>query len=349
MPRINKESNSDPKISIALSTYNGEMHLKEQLDSFLCQKLLPYEIVVCDDASTDSTVKILEAFARTAPFPIRIYQSEHNLGLIQNFSKAASLCTGDYVAFSDQDDIWLPDRLDASFHKMKEAEQEYGSDIPLLVYSDLILIDSEGRFLGPSFMKHKKMWHSDHDPLRRLLIHNNVAGNTSLCNKVLMQVSLPFPEVVTNHDGWFALVAASIGKIFFLPEAQVLYRQHESNAVGARPIRKVNIRYIRDTLNRIIEEFILTSIPKIEINGYLHHAKELQKRLNERSRKVPSILNIYIEALEQGGPKAARILFMNKIRPYGFINTFLFYHCMARRTEKEIGSLILPQKNGQFS
>ena len=334
MSRINKELNSDSKISIALCTYNGERYLKEQLDSFLRQKLFPYEIVACDDASTDSTVEILEDFARTAPFPIRIYRSEHNLGLIQNFSKAASLCTGDYVAFSDQDDIWLPDRLDASFHRMKEAEREYGSDIPLLVYSDMSIIDSEGLCLRPSFMKHEKVWHSDHDPLRRLLAQNIISGNTSLCNKVLMQVSLPFPEVITNHDGWFALIAASIGKIFFIPEALVLYRQHESNAVGAGPTQKVNIRYIRYVLNYIIEELFLTSIPMKVINKYLHQAKELQKRLNERSRKAPSILNIYIEALEQGGLMAARILIMNKIRPYGFRNSFLFYHCIARSTEK---------------
>ena len=334
MSRINKELNSDPKISIALCTYNGERYLKEQLDSFLRQKLLPYEIVACDDASTDSTVEILEDFARTAPFPIRIYRSEHNLGLIQNFSKAASLCTGDYVAFSDQDDIWLPDRLDASFHRMKEAEREYGSDIPLLVYSDMSIIDSEGLCLRPSFMKHEKVWHSDHDPLRRLLAQNIISGNTSLCNKVLMQVSLPFPEVITNHDGWFALIAASIGKIFFIPEALVLYRQHESNAVGTSPTQKVNIKYIRYILNCIIEEFILISIPKMKINKYLHQAKELQERLNERGRKAPSILNIYIEALEQGGLMAARILIMNKIRPYGFRNSFLFYHCIARSTEK---------------
>jgi hypothetical protein len=77
----------------------------------------------------------------------------------------------------------------------------------------------------------------------------------------------------------------------------------------------------------------------VKINKYLHQAKELQKRLNERSRNVPSILNVYIEALEQGGLVAARILIMNKIHPYGFIKTFLFYHCIARSTEKEIGSL----------
>jgi hypothetical protein len=145
-----------------------------------------------------------------------------------------------------------------------------------------------------------------------------------------MQVSLPFPEVITNHDGWFALVAASIGKIFFIPEALVLYRQHESNAVGAGPTQKVNIRYIRYILNHIIEEFSLTSITMMEINKYLYQAKELQKRLNERSRKAPSILNIYIEALEQGGLMAARILIINKIRPFGFIKAFLFYYWIAR-------------------
>ena len=332
MSRINKELNSDLKISIALCTYNGERYLKEQLDSFLRQKLLPYEIVACDDASTDSTVKILEDFARKAPFPIRIYRSEQNIGLIQNFSKAASLCTGDYIAFSDQDDIWLPDRLDASFHRMKEAEREYGSDIPLLVYSDLSLIDFEGRCLGLSFMKYKKISPSDFDSLRKLLAQNIIAGCTSLCNKSLLQVSLPFPEVVTNHDGWFALVAASIGKIIFIPEALVLYRQHESNAIGATK-KDMNVNTIRHILNFIIAEFIF-SIPAIEyfpLYKYLYKAKELQKRLNEHKRKTPAILNIYIEALEKGGLMAALILFMNKIRPYGFINALVYYNRVARK------------------
>jgi glycosyltransferase involved in cell wall biosynthesis len=321
-----------PKISIALCTYNGEKYLKEQLDSFLRQKLLPYEIVVCDDVSTDSTVEILEDFSRTAPFPVRIYRNDHNIGLNKNFSKAASLCTGDYVAFSDQDDIWLPDRLDVCFHKMNEAELEYGVDIPLLVYSDLSIIDSEGHYLGPSFMRHQNMWHSDPDPLRRLLAQNTVSGSTSLCNKILMQDCLPFPEVVTNHDGWFSLVAASCGKIIFIPEVLVLYRKHGSNVVGASPRLSSNLKFI---ISYIMEEFFLTSNPTDIIfpptKYYLHQAKELQNRLKVRNRKSPAILNIFIDALERGGIKSTLILLMNNVRPYGFIKSIIYYHRITRR------------------
>jgi glycosyltransferase involved in cell wall biosynthesis len=326
------KSNPLPKISIALCTYNGEKYLKEQFESFLRQKLLPHEIVVCDDVSTDSTVKILEDFSRTAPFPVRIYQNDHNIGLTKNFSKAASLCTGEYVAFSDQDDIWLPDRLDACCHKMKEAELEYGTDIPLLVYSDLSIIDSEGHFVGPSFMRHQNMWHSDPDPLGRLLAQNTVSGSTALCNKTLMHDCMPFPEVITNHDGWFALVAASCGKILFIPETQVLYRKHDSNVVGASPRRGINLRFIARYIKR---EFFLTSNP-IDIifpptKHYLHQAKELQTRLKERNRRSPAILNIFIDALEKGGVKSTLILLMNNIRPYGLIKSLIYYHRIARR------------------
>jgi glycosyltransferase involved in cell wall biosynthesis len=326
------KSNSLPKISIALCTYNGEKYLKEQLESFLRQKLLPHEIVVCDDLSTDSTVKILEDFSQTAPFSVRIYQNDRNIGLTKNFSKAASLCTGEYIAFSDQDDIWLPDRLDACCHKMKEAELKYGKDIPLLVYSDLSIIDSEGRAIGPSFMRHQNMWHSDPDPLGRLLAQNTVSGSTALCNKALMQDCLPFPEVITNHDGWLSLIAASCGKILFIPEALVLYRKHDSNVVGATPRRVINLRSIAGYIKR---EFFLTSNPVDIIfpltKHYLHQAKELRKRLNERNKKYPATLNIFIDALESGGVKYTLVLLMNNIRPYGLIKSLIYYHRIARR------------------
>ena len=99
-------------ISIALCTYHGERFLQEQLDSFLQQTRLPDELVVCDDGSTDLTVPILEAFGVQAPFPVRLSINSQNLGFTKNFEKAISLCRGEIIAMSDQDDVWLPEKLE---------------------------------------------------------------------------------------------------------------------------------------------------------------------------------------------------------------------------------------------
>ena len=100
------------RISIALCTYNGDPYLSELLESLAGQDFRPCELVVCDDGSTDSTLSILNEFEHVAPFPIRIFNNTENLGVIKNFEKALSLCTGDYIAPCDQDDIWQPEKLE---------------------------------------------------------------------------------------------------------------------------------------------------------------------------------------------------------------------------------------------
>lgn len=99
------------RISIAMATYNGERFIAQQMKSLAGQTHLPAELVVCDDGSTDATLAIVEDFARTAPFPVRIFRNETNLGYVRNFLKAASLCEGDWIAFCDQDDVWVPEKL----------------------------------------------------------------------------------------------------------------------------------------------------------------------------------------------------------------------------------------------
>lgn len=316
-----------PQISIALCTYNGEKYLKEQLDSFVQQTLSPYELVVCDDCSSDSTTDILEAFAWTAPFPVRIYHNEYTLGLIKNFSKAAGLCRGEYVAFSDQDDIWLPDKLDACFQAMGRAECKYGKDVPLLVHSDLSIIDNDNRVIASSWMKVKHLRPVEVDPLKNLLVMNYISGCTSLCNKILIKNSLPFPDVIMNHDGWVALIAASHGKIIFIPEPKVLYRQHPSNASGRAlywyDVRDLNPKHI---LNNLIPMAIGL------LARVLYQAKVLQEHLASISCGVPPILNCYIDALERGGLlNSFRVMFILKVRQQGFFPNILDFYVITRR------------------
>ena len=112
-----------PRISVALCTYNGASFLDAQLDSYLTQTRLPDELVVCDDQSSDATLALLDGFAKRAPFPVRLHHNQARLGSTKNFEKAIGLCTGDLIATSDQDDVWLPDKLalsEAAFAKSPE-------------------------------------------------------------------------------------------------------------------------------------------------------------------------------------------------------------------------------------
>jgi len=99
-------------LSVAMCTYNGEQYLQEQLDSIIAQTRLPNEVVVCDDGSTDATLQILDEFQETAPFPVRIYRNGTRLGPTKNFEKAIKLCSGNVIALSDQDDVWMPHKLE---------------------------------------------------------------------------------------------------------------------------------------------------------------------------------------------------------------------------------------------
>lgn len=313
-----------PRISVALCTYNGERFLREQLDSFVEQSVLPYELVVCDDASTDSTFTVLEEFSRTAPFPVRLFRNENNLGVVQNFSKAVYLCAGDYVALSDQDDVWLPGKLEASIEMMRQGEQVHGSDTPLLVHTDLRLVDSEKREIAPSYMRHQHLTHRDIDPLKTILARNFVTGCTCLCNRALIRESHPFPEKIFMHDWWLALIAASRGKILFVPEAKILYRQHGSNSLGARSLIYYNIKeFIKPSRK---QRAIRTMLELLEI------AMELKKRLSDLSCDEHPYLASYIEAFQKGGIlNAFLIIFLIKVRTQGFLPNLRFYYRISRR------------------
>src|ERR687894_3003245 len=100
------------RFSVAMCTYNGARFVAEQLASVAAQTRPPDELVVCDDGSTDETCRLVEEFAARAPFPVRLFVNERNLGSTRNFGRAVALCEGDLVALSDQDDVWHPEKLE---------------------------------------------------------------------------------------------------------------------------------------------------------------------------------------------------------------------------------------------
>lgn len=220
-----------PLISVALATYNGEKYLSEMLDSIEAQDYPHLELVIADDASTDSTPNLLQqrAWRRSC----NRLQTGDRLGVIGNFGRAIAACTGDYVAFADQDDLWREDKLSRMLARMQTLEGQRGKDTPLLVFSDLALIDEQRVPLAESFFKHAKK--SPHcTKLEDFLVSNHVPGCAMLVNRALIQRAMPVPLTFHMHDWWFIMVAAAFGAIDYVDEALIQYRQHTNNTVGVR-------------------------------------------------------------------------------------------------------------------
>lgn len=211
------------KISVVMTTYNGEKYLKEQIDSILLQTLLPDEIIICDDASTDGTVAILEQYKDVRG--LRYVINQKQIGLIRNFKKAVSLAKEEnHVALCDQDDIWLPDKLLCSVQELQMMDQS----VPCMVHSDLIWIDEYENILNHSFQNERRQSDYEHN-LNTLLFANFVTGCTVMMNPTLRRLFEEMPDDIKFHDAWIALAASVFGLIVEVPDPTVRYRMHGMN------------------------------------------------------------------------------------------------------------------------
>jgi glycosyltransferase involved in cell wall biosynthesis len=217
-------------ISVVLATYNGERHLPEQLASIYRQTYREIEVVASDDGSSDDTVKILDSFRRS--HGLRYLQSDRRAGVVGNFQRALGLARGRYIAFCDQDDVWLLTKLEDCVMRMHSAESVAGSSTPVLVHTDLRLVDENRALLSESFYRQVGR-HPEALRLSWLLRQNVVTGCTCLVNRPLLGRGIPIPGSAVMHDWWLALVAMVFGRIEYLAVPTVEYRQHSTNALGA--------------------------------------------------------------------------------------------------------------------
>ncbi|ULQ51461.1 glycosyltransferase family 2 protein [Flavihumibacter fluvii] len=213
-------TNQLPLISVVMATYNGERFLAEQIDSILRQTYPTIEIIAIDDGSTDGTLTMLQEYASRFP-QLTVVRNERNLGYVRNFEKGMLLAHGDLIALSDQDDIWLPEKLSTLYEHLGNHE---------IIYSNSELVDESGLSL------HRKM--SDirnqisYDDCLMYTVGAWAPGHAMLFRSSLVQRCLPFPTIVT-HDFWLGFVAACKGAIKYLDIPLVKYRQHNANAIGA--------------------------------------------------------------------------------------------------------------------
>ena len=254
-------SNSNLSISIAMTTFNGARYLGEQLTSLSSQTVKPLELVVCDDASTDETVAILQSFSAVAPFTVRIFQNAERLGYQRNFIKAASLCKGSLIAFCDQDDIWNDDKLYVvSKHFMQSDD--------LLVAHDYCVFFEDGRQLIPSFFRHLA--------LSGLLPVVNVKGcSLTLRRKLIELVDWPPPQSKLSHDTWVCFTALLLEKRGYIRQPLIRHRIHENNTSGKLPVGKGRLYRLRRrfrlppfTSSTDLEAFIATSVGPADVDFY---------------------------------------------------------------------------------
>jgi glycosyltransferase involved in cell wall biosynthesis len=219
-------------IDILLSTYNGTEFLEDQVSSLFSQNCKNWTLLVRDDGSTDETVAILGRLCSRSR--TRLTADAENLGPCRSFERLLKQSSAPYCMFCDQDDVWLPDKIEKSLVLMHEMERRWGNDTPILIHSDLQVVDRHLQPLAPSFWRHQGIEPERRETFNRLLVQNVVTGCTVMINAPLRQIALPFAAETLMHDWWLALTAAAFGRIGRLNEPTVLYRQHGGNEVGAK-------------------------------------------------------------------------------------------------------------------
>lgn len=222
------------KIDILLATYNSELYLAAQLQSIFNQSYQNFEIIIRDDASQDNTLKVINEFSEKYPGKIRLIDDKKNLGCRDNFALLMGHARCDYIFFSDADDVWLPTKIEKTMALMLEYEKKFGIHTPLLVHTDLQVVDRHLHLISSSFSQFTQINPSFGNQLNRLLIQNVVTGCTMLINRALLSLAYPIPPSAVMHDWWIALIACTFGQIIYLDQPTLQYRQHGNNAIGAK-------------------------------------------------------------------------------------------------------------------
>ena len=218
-----------------MCTFNGARYLQDQLASLAEQTRLPDELILCDDCSEDETVQLVERFTATAPFPVRLHVTARNVGTIKNFERAIGLCSGDFIALCDQDDVWLPEKLahlEAQFLRAPRVG---------LIFSDAEVIDETQHPTGDTLWQKLGLNPRERQRLRtakavdELLQGSIVTGATAAFRSSFKSLILPIPDdLPVIHDAWIAMLIAAVSEVLPLPERLMKYREHSDQQIGPR-------------------------------------------------------------------------------------------------------------------
>ena len=290
-----------------MCTYNGARFVGEQLASIAAQTRPPDELVVCDDCSTDETIECIREFARTAPFPVRVFENEKNTGSTKNFERALELCEGDFIAFADQDDVWLPEKL-------QRLEGALANESTALAFTDGEVVDESLRPLGQRVWQTIRFGEEEQRLFRErrafsvLLDHNVVTGAALALKAEFRKLILPFPNDLMHdgipviHDWWTALIIAAVADVSFVSEPLFKYRQHAGQQMGVmskgdehapafrRNMFSTDVKYIRAILERLSGVEGVRANVLSDLEARLTHLETRAAMPERRSQRIAPVL-----------------------------------------------------------
>lgn len=227
---------ADPEIAVLMATYNGARYLAEQLSSLQAQTYKKWRLYVRDDSSTDDTVSILNSFI-AGDERIVLLPGRTKLGARDNFMSLLSEIEAEYYMFCDQDDVWLPEKMEVTLRKMRETENRRGN-CPVVVHTDLKVVDARLNELCPSFWEMARIKPELLRTFNEAAGHNLVTGCTMMLNRQARAQSFPVGDAALMHDVWITLcVLRAGGVVTEVRKHTMLYRQHGRNTIGANDLR----------------------------------------------------------------------------------------------------------------
>ena len=298
------------KINIVMSTYNGEQFLAEQIDSIQQQTFKDWQLLIRDDGSSDQTPEIIKSFV--AQDPRIVFINEHdreNFGVIKNFFTLIKHDKADYYFFSDQDDVWLEDKLET----MLAAARQYPDQLPLMVYTDLCVVDQNLQVMNQSMIRSQS--HHANTELVQELTENTVTGGVAMINHALAEQWRTLDNIIM-HDWYLALLAAAIGKLVYIDQPGELYRQHDNNVLGAR------------TFTKRLKTWLSGPSKMLEKYWWLIHASQAQAdkilQENELGDEQEAVIRNYIALERLPLSQRIRVLRQYKYAKNKWFHTMIF-------------------------
>lgn len=279
---------SKARLDVIVAHYNGSKYIGQQIDSILANQIpqeIDLHILIVDDGSKPEQFELLQkSFANNAK--VAIHKNERNLGVIRTFENGIKLSKGDYIMLCDQDDVWLPNKIEASWNALRKLD----ISSPALVFTNLRPVNQSLETISDRMLK---IDFNQDEQKNALLFQNVVAGCTTIFNRKLKEFILPFPEGIPMHDHWITACAAFAGNIDYVSEPTILYRQHSANAVGTPK---------RSLLHRLKTPFKTFQLLDQSLTVKAKQAAELSTRLAETHHaQDPNIVKIE-KAFKKRGP-----------------------------------------------
>lgn len=271
---------NNPKVEILMATYNGEDYIAEQIESLFNQTYSNWSLLIRDDGSKDKTIEIVEELEKQYPDKIKLLRdNKGGLRAKDNFLELLRNSKENYIMFCDQDDVWLPNKIEITLKKMLEVE-----DGPTLIHTDLKVVDKNLNIVSNSFWKFQNI-----DPKRKsynyLIIQNNITGCTMMINKELADLSNKnFPNGLM-HDWIIGIIASLKGRIEYINISTILYRQHGNNDTGAQGYFKNILKNFR----KILEIKKIKNKYRIQIEEIIEKLVEIN---SEKSIKISEYINL---------------------------------------------------------